>query len=94
MLSLYDYLGRAAGSALGYAVAKHAKQVKAKIDIREVSNQKYKGTVNLYERSALDTFFNDSMHSELIQQDKLWYLEKLAKKHQSKDSSFNTFLSK
>ena len=84
MMSLYDYLGRAAGPALGFAVAKHAKQLNAKVGIREISNKKYKGMVNLYEESTLETFFNEAGHSEVIQQDKLWYLEKLAKKYQDK----------
>lgn len=84
MISLYDYLGRAAGPALGFAVAKHAKQLNAKVGIREVSNPKYKGTVNLYERPVLESFFNEASHSEIIQQDKIWYIEKLAKKYQKK----------
>ena len=87
MMSLYDYLGRAAGPALGFAVAKHAKKLNAKIGVREVSNKKYQGTVNLYEETTLKTFFNEAEHSEVIQQDKLWYLEKLAKKYQSMPSS-------
>ena len=87
MLSLYDYLGRAAGPALGFAVAKHAKQLNARVGIREVSNKKYTGTVNLYEESLLESFFNEAVHSEVIQQDKKWYLEKLAKKYQSKPNA-------
>lgn len=84
MISLYDYLGRAAGPALGFAVAKHAKHLNAKVGIREVSNPKYKGTVNLYEKPILESFFNEASHSEIIQQDKKWYIEKLAKKYQKK----------
>lgn len=87
MISLYDYLGRAAGPALGFAVAKHAKQLNAKVGIREVSNPKYKGTVNLYERPILESFFTEAAHSEVIQQDKIWYLEKLAKKYKNKSTA-------
>lgn len=84
MISLFDYLGRAAGPALGFAVAKHAKQLNAKVGIREVSNPKYKGKVNLYEKPILESFFNEAAHSEVIQQDKQRYLEKLAKKYNKK----------
>lgn len=58
MISLYDYLGHAAGSKLGKQVADYAKIRKAKCAIREVSNPAYKGTVMLYTRAFLDECFN------------------------------------
>ena len=57
MLSLYDYLGRAAGSELGRQVADYAKFKKAKHETRYVSNPKYVGNVMLYEKEFLDEFF-------------------------------------
>ena len=57
MVSLYDYLGRAAGSELGKQVADYASLKKAKFETREVSNPRYTGKVMLYERTLLDEFF-------------------------------------
>ena len=57
MISLYDYLGRAAGKELGAQVADYAKIKKAKFETREVSNPRYTGKVMLYEKSLLDDFF-------------------------------------
>jgi len=58
MLSLYDYLGRAAGSKLGKQVADYAKLRKAKHNIRHVSNPAYTGEIMLYTREFLDEYFN------------------------------------
>ena len=41
MMSLYDYLGRAAGSALGEQVAKKATGMGVKIETRYVKNPAY-----------------------------------------------------
>jgi hypothetical protein len=57
MLSLYDYLGKAAGTDLGKQVADYAAYKKAKIETRDVSNPRYTGKVMLYEKSFLDEFF-------------------------------------
>ncbi len=43
MMSLYDYLGKAAGSELGKNVALYAKAKKTKSETRFVSNPKYTG---------------------------------------------------
>jgi len=56
-MSLYDYLGRAAGSELGQRVAAAATQNKVKIETRQVSNAKYTGDIMLYPKSFLDQFF-------------------------------------
>ena len=58
MLSLYDYLGRAAGSKLGKQVADYAKLRKAKHSVRHVSNPAYTGEVLLYTKEFLDECFN------------------------------------
>ncbi len=57
MLSLYDYLGKAAGNELGREVANYASLKKAKFETREVSTPRYTGKVMLYEKSFLDDFF-------------------------------------
>jgi hypothetical protein len=56
-LSLYDYLGHAAGKELGGQVAQAAHQGGIKPQTREVSNPKYTGTVHLYPKDFLDFYF-------------------------------------
>lgn len=58
MMSLYDYLGRAAGSNLGLQVAQSAAKQKIQIETRYVSNPKYTGPVMLYPKYFLDNYFN------------------------------------
>lgn len=57
MMSLYDYLGKAAGPALGKNVAEYAKAKKAKSEKRFVSNPKYSGEVLLYTEEFLNDYF-------------------------------------
>ena len=56
-LSLYDYLGKAAGQALGKKVAAAASKARLKLKTRAVSNQSYAGFVYLYPKDFLDGFF-------------------------------------
>lgn len=58
MLSLYDYLGRAAGDKLGKQVAAYAKLRKARYGTKEVSHFGYHGTVQTYTKRFLDECFN------------------------------------
>jgi hypothetical protein len=58
MMSLYDYLGKAAGPELGRTVHKSSKVHKVRTNIREVSNSKYSGKVTLYPKWFLDQFFS------------------------------------
>ena len=76
MLSLFDYLGRAAGSKLGLEVAKYAREQNSKIEIRQVSNPKYTGPINLYTENLLLAFFNNPNYREDIKKDEQWYNEK------------------
>jgi len=68
MISLYDYLGRAAGPDLGKQVATAAAKAGVKSEIREVSNIKYTGPIMLYPRPFLDLYFkgglNESTHGK------------------------------
>ena len=59
LMSLYDYLKKPAGAELGkkvYEYARRTNQAK-RIQTREISNSKYKGTVLLYPKHVLDQYF-------------------------------------
>jgi hypothetical protein len=56
-LSLYDYLGKAAGNELGMQVSQAAYQAGIKPEEREISNPKYTGKVHLYPKDFLDFHF-------------------------------------
>ena len=58
LISLYDYLGYAAGTQLGKEVATAATRAKETIGRRTVSNVRYKGVVMLYRREFLKEYFN------------------------------------
>ena len=62
MISLYDYLGHAAGSDLGKQVAIAASKPGIKSEIREVSHVGYKGPIMLYPRQFLDNFFGGGLN--------------------------------
>ena len=62
MISLYDYLGHAAGSDLGKKVAYAAAKAGIKSEIREVSHVGYKGPIMLYPRQFLDNFFGGGLN--------------------------------
>ena len=59
--SLFDYLKRPAGPDLGKAVAESAKQLKVRPKSKEVSNPKYTGTVLMYPKSFLDSYFRSDL---------------------------------
>lgn len=59
MMSLYDYLGYAAGGSLGKIVAEVAKRRSIRMESRYVSNKKYKGEILLYPKYFLDWYFNE-----------------------------------
>ena len=61
MISLYDYLGRAAGPDLGKQVAIAASKAGVKSGIREVSHVGYKGPIMLYPKTFLDNFFSGGL---------------------------------
>jgi hypothetical protein len=66
MLSLYDYLGRPAGKALGWAVGKQASLCGAHVKIRYVENPVYKGNVNLYSEELLKIFFKRFLLNKIV----------------------------
>ncbi len=57
MISLYDYLGKAAGSELGKKVNAYAYIRQTETGLRYVENPVYKGKIMLYTREFLDEFF-------------------------------------
>lgn len=62
--SLYEYLGRAAGSELGLRVAQRAKAENIRVTSQQVNNPKYKGAVLKYPKAFLDSFFaNEYLNS-------------------------------
>ena len=61
-VSLYDYLGHAAGSELGQKVATAARQAGVRGEMREVANPKYTGPVMLWPRAFLDLYFKGGLN--------------------------------
>ena len=61
-ISLYDYLGHAAGSEVGQKVATAARAAGVKGEIREVANPKYTGPVMLWARAFLDLYFKGGLN--------------------------------
>lgn len=62
MMSLYDYLGRAAGKSLGGEVFRTAMALRETVDERPISNPAYTGNVHLYRREFLDEYFNKKVY--------------------------------
>lgn len=71
-ISLFDYLGKPAGSELGKRVSEYAISKKAPYSIRPISNPKYQGNVMLYPREFLDEFFRLETEPDL---DEILYKE-------------------
>ena len=58
MISLYEYLGYPAGSALGKKVFAFAKLIKANHGTKTVPQSRYKnGQIITYDRAFLDLYF-------------------------------------
>lgn len=66
MMSLYDYLGRAAGSELGKQVATCAAELNVKYGIKHVSNATYTGEIMMYPQSFLDWYFRKPDTEEMM----------------------------
>ena len=60
MLSLYDYLGKAAGMELGDKVFKASVAMNIKPESRDVETKTYCGKVMLYPKNFLDLYFQNS----------------------------------
>ena len=62
MISLYDYLGRAAGPDLGKKVASAAAKAGVKHSIRELNHKGWNGPVQLYPKAFLDLYFKGGLN--------------------------------
>jgi hypothetical protein len=62
LLSLYNYLGRAAGKSLGGEVFRTAMALKETVEERAISNPAYTGNVHLYRREFLDEYFGNKVY--------------------------------
>ena len=62
LVSLYDYLGRAAGKSLGGEVFRTARALKETVEERAISNPAYTGNVQLYRREFLDEYFKKKVY--------------------------------
>ena len=62
MISLYDYLGHAAGPDLGKQVEDAARESGVKGEIREVNHKGWKGPIMLYPRTFLDLYFKGGLN--------------------------------
>lgn len=59
MMSLYEYLGKAAGSELGKAVYQASTSAKVPTETHEVSTPKYTGKIMRYPKTFLDIYFKN-----------------------------------
>ena len=62
MISLYDYLGHAAGPDLGKQVASAAAKAGVKHEMREVNHKGWNGPIMLYPRTFLDLYFKGGLN--------------------------------
>ena len=69
MLSLYDFLGKAAGASLGKAVATKAAEKKVKFKTKYISNPYYEGEIMMYPKNFLEEYFNKGY--EMADEDEL-----------------------
>jgi hypothetical protein len=65
LVSLFEYLGRAAGGTLGKEVAAAAVKAKEKIGKRPVNNPRYSGEVLVYRRAFLKEYFDMKQNTEV-----------------------------
>ena len=65
LISLYDYLGYAAGAELGKQVATAATRAKEQFGKRAINNTRYKGEVLLYRREFLKEYFNKQQNPDI-----------------------------
>lgn len=62
MMSLFDYLGRPAGGALGKQVYDTAYNLKVPVETRHVQTKTYTGDVMLYPEGFLKEYFNSKQN--------------------------------
>ena len=65
ILSLYEYLGHAAGPILGKKVAQSAIKSNIQISSHEVNNNKYTGKILKYPKQFLEDYFQKNPTTKL-----------------------------
>ena len=72
MISIFQYLGnRTPDQGTGAKVYQHAKNVGAKFEAGDLNTPYYQGKIMLYERSFLDTYFNNNPTTAVVVDDDL-----------------------
>ena len=80
-LSLYDYLGKAAGEKLGKEVKQEADKQEILTQNREITNPKYTGTVLLYPKDFLEFYFREPESNLMDELVDLNLIDELPKGH-------------
>ena len=80
-LSLYDYLGKAAGEKLGKEVKQEADKQEILTQNREITNPKYTGTVLLYPKDFLEFYFREPESNLMDELVDLNLMDELPKGH-------------
>ena len=75
--SLFDYLGRPAGEALGAAVYEVARLAKEPVKLRMLDLRNYKGKVMVYRPSFLKAVFSEPVLKKIIDEDVKKYNKKM-----------------
>jgi hypothetical protein len=70
-MSLYDYLGRPAGSNLGEQVFRAASVSRIPVKTKEVTTPKYKGKIMMYPENWLIGYFSTGQSNFGISEDDL-----------------------
>jgi hypothetical protein len=80
-LSLYDYLGKAAGEKLGKEVKQEADKQEILTQTREITNPKYTGIVFLYPKEFLEFYFREPESNLMDELVDLNLMDELPKGH-------------
>jgi hypothetical protein len=70
-MSLYDYLGRPAGSNLGEQVFRAASVSRIPVKTKEVTTPKYKGKIMMYPENWLIGYFSTGQSNFGVSEDDL-----------------------
>ena len=80
-LSLFDFLGKAAGEKLGKEVKQEADKQEILTQTREISNPKFTGTVLLYPKEFLEFYFREPQSNLMDELVDLNPMDELPKGH-------------
>ena len=70
MISIYQYLGnRTPDQGTGAKVYQHAKSTGAKFEAGDLNTPYYQGKIMLYERGFLDSYFNNTATTSIVEED-------------------------